>query len=105
MPKLQTLKPRVKTMSASRVQQLDRGTAHQRGYDYRWQRAREAFLRENPLCVMCLAERRTTAATVVDHIIPHRGDGALFWDRSNWQSLCQTHHSSHKQRMEREGLA
>lgn len=24
----------------------------------------------------------------VDHIIPHRGDLRLFWDRTNWQGLC-----------------
>jgi 5-methylcytosine-specific restriction protein A len=40
-------------------------------------------------------------ASVVDHIKPHRGDRKLFWERSNWQPLCQHHHSSTKQRMER----
>lgn len=34
------------------------------------------------------------AATVVDHIIPHRGDQKLFWDRSNWQALCKSCHDS-----------
>jgi 5-methylcytosine-specific restriction protein A len=33
-----------------------------------------------------------TPATVVDHIVPHRGNQKLFWDRKNWQSLCKTHH-------------
>lgn len=32
-------------------------------------------------------------ATVVDHIVPHRGDQKLFWDRSNWQPLCEHHHN------------
>lgn len=32
-------------------------------------------------------------ATVVDHIIPHRGDQKLFWDRGNWQPLCEHHHN------------
>ena len=37
------------------------------------------------------------AATVVkaavgDHITPHRGDQKLFWDRSNWRSLCKQCH-------------
>lgn len=31
-------------------------------------------------------------ATVVDHIIPHRGDQKLFWDQRNWQSLCKQCH-------------
>jgi len=31
---------------------------------------------------------------VVDHIVPHRGDRALFWDTSNWQPLCKPHHDA-----------
>ncbi|MCG8990866.1 HNH endonuclease [Laribacter hongkongensis] len=50
---------------------------------------------------MCLAEGRTVAATVVDHITPHRGDQRLFWDSSNWQPLCASCHSGAKQREER----
>lgn len=47
----------------------------------------------HPLCVHCLKQGRTEAATVVDHIIPHCGDMVLFWDSANnWQSLCKTHH-------------
>ena len=34
-----------------------------------------------------------TMATVVDHIVPHRGDQKLFWDRGNWQPLCEHHHN------------
>jgi 5-methylcytosine-specific restriction protein A len=33
-----------------------------------------------------------TSATVVDHIIPHKGDMAIFWNKSNHQALCKTHH-------------
>ncbi|MEK4520001.1 hypothetical protein NSS64_32480 [Paenibacillus sp. FSL H8-0122] len=29
----------------------------------------------------------------MDHIIAHKGDPLLFWDRSNWQGLCGPHHS------------
>lgn len=32
------------------------------------------------------------AATVVDHITPHKGDKALFWQRANWQPLCKRCH-------------
>lgn len=44
------------------------------------------------------------AATVVDHKIPHKGDSTLFWSQSNWQGLCDTHHSSTKQSEERRGV-
>ena len=78
-----------------------RGSFRERGYDARWGKARAAFLKQNPLCVMCLHAGRPVRATVVDHIVPHRGDQRLFWDEANWQPLCRTHHNSTKQRMER----
>jgi 5-methylcytosine-specific restriction enzyme A len=43
--------------------------------------------------VECLKENRTTAATVVDHKTPHRGNQELFWDENGWQSLCTLHHN------------
>lgn len=107
MAKLQTLKSCVPMLDTRRVQTIQADswrtsdqTSTQRGYGYKWQKARAGFLRSHPLCVMCEAESRITVATVVDHKIPHRGDQALFWDKSNWQSLCATHHSRDKQREE-----
>lgn len=72
-----------------------RGTAVQRGYDYRWQQYAKAYLAEHPLCVLCLKKQPpvTRAATLVDHIIPHKGDPALFWDPSNHQALCTECHN------------
>lgn len=78
----------------------DKRTSHERGYGSAWQRARRTFLMNHPLCVMCSAEGVTTTAQVVDHIQPHRGDQQLFWDQSNWQSLCKAHHDSDKARQE-----
>lgn len=69
-----------------------RGTAHQRGYGSQWQKARLGWLMKHPLCVHCEQRGRVTAATVVDHITPHKGDRHLFWDRDNWQSLCKPCH-------------
>ena len=40
-----------------------------------------------------MKEGRYTKATDVDHIVPHRGDRDLFWDRNNWQALCHSCHS------------
>ncbi|WP_332712632.1 HNH endonuclease signature motif containing protein [Pelagibacterium mangrovi] len=77
-----------------------RPTARARGYDSRWQQARAEYLKAHP---HCSHPGCTATATVVDHIIPHRGDRKLFWDRKNWSSLCQHHHSSAKQSMERRG--
>lgn len=70
-----------------------RGSASTRGYGSKWRRESREFLRRNPLCADCLDENIVTAASVVDHIVPHRGDMKLFWKRSNWRALCDTHHS------------
>lgn len=82
----------------------DRGSSTERGYGSKWQKARAAWLRAHPLCVMCQQEGALVAATVVDHKIPHRGDKKLFWDSDNWQSLCKRHHDADKQRAEAAGL-
>lgn len=68
------------------------GTA--RGYGEAWRLARIGFLAKNPWCVLCLASGRRIPATDVDHIIPHKGDAKLFWDKSNWRPLCARHHAS-----------
>lgn len=64
-----------------------------RGYGRAWQKARKRYLEAHPLCVECMREGKYVKATDVDHIIPHRGDKKLFWDESNWQALCHSHHS------------
>ena len=70
-----------------------RGSAHERGYGRRWQRARLIHLAEHPLCKMCADDGVIKAAVVVDHITPHKGNDTLFWDSvTNWQSLCKQHH-------------
>lgn len=82
----------------------DKQTSAQRGYGYRWQKARAAYLAEHPLCVYCEREGKVTAATVVDHKIPHRGDQELFWDEKNWQSLCKPCHDVVKRLEEERGV-
>lgn len=71
-----------------------RGSSSERGYGAAWAKSRAGHLRNNPLCVKCQHDGRLTAASVVDHIVPHRGDKQLFWDRSNWQSLCKPCHDA-----------
>lgn len=61
-------------------------------YGKRWQDERQNYLWRNPLCVCCKAKGKFVAATVVDHIVPHKGDEKLFWDRNNWQALCKPCH-------------
>ena len=70
-----------------------RGSASQRGYDNKWRKYRKSFLEQHPLCVMCESEGDIKVATVVDHIIPHKGDSKIFWDSNNHQPLCEFHHN------------
>lgn len=70
-----------------------RTTSTARGYGYKWQKARVKFLSENPLCLICQAKKIVKAATIVDHIIAHKGDAHLFWNQDNWQPLCVSCHS------------
>jgi 5-methylcytosine-specific restriction enzyme A len=63
-------------------------------YGYRWRQRRAAFLMSRPLCECdeCRSSGRVLAAEVVDHITPHQGDPALFWDETNWQPMSKRCH-------------
>lgn len=81
---------------------VQRPTAASRGYDHRWRKASKEFLATNPWCVN-LGEGCTLLATLVDHIVPHKGDVVLFWSMGNWQPLCDHCHNCHKARIEAQG--
>lgn len=68
----------------------ERGSAHQRGYNARWRRYANWFLRqpENVFCKLKL-KGCTNLAECVDHIIPPDSpDDPRFWDPENHQSVC-----------------
>ena len=56
------------------------------------ERLRPAQLLREPWCRECAKAGRRVRATVVDHIVPHRGDMRLFTDPGNLQSLCKSCH-------------
>ena len=60
-------------------------------------------LASKPLCAYCMGLGIVTAASVADHIRPHRGNVSLFYDPENLQSLCQSCHDSTKAREEHLG--
>jgi 5-methylcytosine-specific restriction endonuclease McrA len=68
----------------------------------RWQRLRRLQLREHPLCKFCLEVGRVAPATVVDHIVPHRGDWTAFCT-GKLQSLCERCHKATKRQIELRG--
>ena len=87
--------PGVRSAAAAKAE-LDRlrPSAARRGYGPRWRRARAAYLARHPLCVPCAAAGRLEPATVVDHVVPHRGDAVLFWNQANRQGLCKRCHDA-----------
>lgn len=72
----------------------------------RWSLLKDAtHLRDGYQCRMCGRLHPTRQGLVADHIQPHKGDPALFWDPDNLQTLCQPCHDRHKQAQERGTLA
>lgn len=72
-----------------------RPTARQRGYDNRWQAYQKSFLLSHPVCADPYQRHPqiVRASQVVDHVIAHRGNMQLFWDRTNHQPLCSPCHN------------
>lgn len=73
----------------------------------RWQRLRwDVLVRDRFTCQCgCGRLEADTSQLVADHIRPHRGDEALFWDPANLQCLAKACHDSAKQSAERRGRA
>ena len=84
--------PRTQQPLKPRRQRDDRRSAHQRGYNGQWRRARRQWLAAFPACNVC-GWIDASPEMVVDHIKPHRGDQNLFWDSDNWQTLCRRCHN------------
>lgn len=72
-------------------------------FTVRWARLRAEVLAEAPCCRECWALGQLVSSAEVDHITPHRGDPAKFWDRGNLQALCKAHHSRKTARERRRG--
>jgi len=64
-----------------------RGTPAQRGYDARWRKVREAFLRDHPYCELC-----GNKAEIAHHKKRRREGGSDH--PSNLQALCKSCHST-----------
>ena len=73
-----------------KVPEQRRGSAHDRGYTYQWQKYSARFLKrpENAICKLQL-DVCTRLARCVDHIDPPDGPkDPKFWDVNNHQSAC-----------------
>ncbi|MGE6740256.1 HNH endonuclease [Allorhizobium pseudoryzae] len=68
-----------------------------------WWKLRSSQIKTKPHCRFCAQSGVFRAAEIVDHVKPHRGDRALFFDPNNLQSLCKPCHDRLKQGAERRG--
>jgi 5-methylcytosine-specific restriction endonuclease McrA len=60
----------------------------------RWQRLRQAKLRESPLCKLCLEFGRLEPATVADHVTPIKAGGDPYPPLSGLMSFCVPCHNT-----------
>lgn len=65
-----------------------------------WRKRRLRQLKRKPLCRIHFDAGKTVAATIADHVKPHRGDWKKFI-RGELQSLCKRCHDTIKQAEER----
>lgn len=82
-----------------------RGSARERGYTWRWDKASKTHLGHHPLCAYCALEGRIEPATLVDHLYPHAVYEGVFWLTHWWVSACKPCHDGFKQAIERKGKA
>ncbi len=75
-----------------------RPNARARGYTRQWENARAEYLRAHPYCQHKACGR---PATIVHHVIPHKGNMRLFWERTNWMPVCKACHDGPLQSQER----
>lgn len=122
MGRLKTIPPRLKAMpprlgaaapetrqeaEKQRTQRRNEDDQSRKLYNSRaWRKLRdEVYARDAYTCQktgeLCLGKHPAPNSPVADHIIPHRGDPALFWDKGNIQTVSKAYHDSHKQREER----
>ena len=67
-----------------------------------WKQKRVHQLSNHPLCAYCLKDGLVVAATVVHHVVPHKGDWMTF-STSLLESLCDHCHNSIAQSEEKSG--
>lgn len=70
----------------------------------RWRSFAARFLREHPLCANCRRRGRVTPATVVHHLVPHRGDLHRFWS-GPFEAACKACHDGPLREVEDRGYS
>ncbi len=71
----------------------ERGSAWSQGYDADWNKCREAFLGQHPLCEPCRIKGILVPATIAHHKIEVKDGGA----RLDFENLMATCHACHEE--------
>lgn len=95
-------------MAPAHSKGLSRDKPKRKDYDKwyktkRWQKLRREHLTRQPYCVCPHHKGKHIPGDTVDHIVPHKGDSRLFWDKGNLQTLTKQCHDKFKQSEERGG--
>lgn len=104
MGKLRNLSPLLSSPAPrlTRLTVIEREEKQSLYHSVAWRQLRwEVLTRDRFTCRRCNTLFVDTSRLVADHIVPHRGDEKLFWDKSNLQTLCDTCHNRAKQAEER----
>lgn len=78
----------------------NRLSSAERGYDATWRKARDRYIKRNPLCERCDSRGYTEPAELVHHIVPLEDGGARL-DPDNLKSLCYACHSIIHEQMDK----
>ena len=110
-PRLSALTPRLPVDKPKRIERERDASAPWRAWykTARWQKLRlQVLKRDNYTCqvtgVVLIGKYPDPNSPVVDHIKPHRGNEALFWDLSNLHVVSKEYHDSVKQKEEQASL-
>ena len=83
--------PAHKTQARRSYDRYERNPDVNRKYGRAWKRIRDNYVKQHPLCELCLKEGRLTPVQEVHHILPISQGGKH--DRSNLMALCQSCHT------------
>ena len=78
-------------LTNQQYEKYGRNPATRRRYGRAWQRIRNAYAKEHPLCEQCLAEGKVVPMEQVHHKLPLAEGGTH--ERSNLVSLCTSCHA------------
>ncbi|MBR3288347.1 MAG: HNH endonuclease [Lachnospiraceae bacterium] len=78
-------------LQGKQYDKFERKYKHRERYDSRWDKVRNIYIKEHPLCEECLKENKSNIARIVHHIKPIE-DGGDKYAFDNLMSVCDSCH-------------